>query len=288
MSTATLGRRARIGSRPQMVIGAAGLAALSAAANMASPLYPVYQQIHGMSDSLMTLLYATFALTAMPALLLFGSAADALGRRPVLLAGLVSAFAGTALFALDGAGVGGLLLGRVLLGIGLGLGTGAGIALMVEASPVRRPALGSTLATIAFVAGTGAGPAMAGIVAEHSASRTTTPFLVMLAVLAAVTVGTALLRVHRPAVRQRWRPTWPTVPTSLRPGFAVAAATGFLGWSAVGIFLALVPSIARSALEDPSLALIGLLVGSVLFVSALSQLIAPRFSPPPPPRRPSD
>src|SRR5699024_9677504 len=121
---------------------------------------------------------------------------------------------------------------------GLGLGTGAGIALMVEASPVRRPSLGSTLATISFVAGTGAGPAMAGIVGEISSTTTTAPFVVMLGALALVGAAVGLLRPHRPVIRQRWRPTWPVVPVALRSSFLVAALTGFLGWSAVGVFLA--------------------------------------------------
>src|SRR5699024_2270566 len=177
--------------------------------------------------------------------MLFGSAADALGRKPVLLAGLCSAAAGTALFAIDGVGVTALFAGRVLLGIGLGLGTGAGIALMVEASPAHRPALGSTGATIAFVAGTGAGPVMAGFVATH-ASAIAAPFLVMLAGLALGGVMVTTTRTGRPLVRQRWRPTWPAVPVQMRSSFTISAVTGLLSWCAVGVFLALLPSMAAA------------------------------------------
>lgn len=262
----------------QLWAGAAALFLLSAAANMASPLYPLYQQAYRMPDVTMTLLYATFAATAIPALLLFGSAADALGRKPVLLAGLCCAAGGTALFAVDGVGVSGLFVARVLLGVGLGLGTGAGIAFMVEASPAHRPALGSTGATIAFVAGTGGGPVLAGLLAART-STMAVPFLVMLAALGLGALLVATLRTGRPLVRQRWRPTWPAVPAQMRSSFTISAVTGFLGWCAVGVFLALLPSMAESVMADPSPAVSGILAGAVLLVSALSQLWAPHLQP---------
>ncbi len=265
------------GSPRQLWTGVLVLAVLSAAANMASPLYPVFQDRHDMSDTTMTMLYATFALTSLVALLLFGSAADALGRRPVLVAGIAVTAVGTVFFAVDPGGTPGLFLGRVLLGVGLGLGTGAGMALTVEAAPAARPWLGATLATVAFVAGTGAGPAMAGVVSATTGGSLTVPFLVMLALLAGSAAAVLLLPRHRPLIRQRGRPTWPTVPAPMRTSFAVAAATGFFGWCAVGVFLALLPATVEQVLGHPDVAASGLLVGAVLFISAGSQFAAPKL-----------
>ncbi|GAB3712426.1 hypothetical protein GCM10028793_47530 [Nocardiopsis oceani] len=270
-----------LGSRSpmqRMAVAGTALAALSAAANMVSPLYPTYQQLLGMSDLTMTALYATFAATALPALLLFGPAADAVGRRPALAASLACAFAGTLLFALGGT-TGTLFLGRVLLGIGLGTGTGAGIAMMVEASPARRPMSGSTLATLAFVGGSGAGPLMAGIVGQYAKDPTTTPFLVMLGLLATVYLLVLTLGRGTPVVRQRWRPTRPSVPAAMKHSFAIAALTGFVGWAVVGIFLALLPSLVDGFGAVSNLAVSGAVVGALLTCSALSQLGAPRLEP---------
>ena len=257
-----------------MCVGAAVLFTLAAAANMASPLYPSYQRMYDMSDPTMTALYAIFACTALPTLLFFGSSADAFGRRPALLLGIVCAMVGTGLFTVDDIGVPGLFLGRIMHGVGLGLGTGAGIALMVEASPPRWPSLGSTAATIAFVLGTGTGPMVAGVIAEASGDASI-PFAAMLAALMATAVAVGLLRMHRPITRQRWRPAWPSVPDRMRVSFGVAAATGFLGWAAIGVFLALLPSVAASLLSGSNTAATGSVVGSVLLVSALSQTFAP-------------
>lgn len=265
-------------SARQMSVAGTALAVLSAAANMASPLYPAYQQLLGMSDLTMTALYATFAIVAVPSLLLFGPAADALGRKPVLAAGLACAFAGTLLFAVGG-GVPVLFLGRVLLGVGLGMGTGAGIALMVQASPGLRPTLGSTLATLAFVGGSGAGPLMTGMLAQYLPAPTLTPFAVMLVLVALTLPLVCALGGPVLPARQRWRPTRPEVPASMRHSFAIAAVTGFLGWTVAGVFLALLPSVTESVLATSNWAVSGSVAGAVLLCSALSQLAAPRLEP---------
>lgn len=261
-----------------MWIGAAVLFTLSAAANLASPLYPLYQQTYSMADSTMTALYASYVISCLPSLLLFGSAADAFGRKPVLSAAIGLVSVGTAMFAFDTVGVSGLFAGRVLTGIGLGLGTGAGIALMVEASPARRPWLGSTVATMSFVLGTGAGPILAGGLTETTESLTV-PFFAMLGLLLCSAALVLVLRIHKPITRQRWRPTWPSVPGPMRSSFNIAAVTGLLGWAALGLFLALLPSMTESAIPQSSTLASGLIVGSVLVVSAAVQLLAPKLQP---------
>lgn len=267
------------GSRRQLWIGAIVLFGLSAAANLASPLYPLFQQSLGMSDPTMTALYATYVLSCLPSLLLFGSAADAFGRKPVLVVAIVLVILGTTLFGLASGEVIGLFLGRMLIGIGLGLGTGAGIALMVEASPVRRVWLGSTLATMAFVLGTGAGPILSGAIAQYAEAPLITPFVVMAAFLTVSAVLAAVMPLHRPFTRQRWRPTWPAVPGPMRVSFNIAAITGFIGWAALGLFLALLPSMAAEILPTSGPLASGLIVGPVLVVSTGSHLLAPKFQP---------
>lgn len=261
-----------------MSVAATALAVLSAAANMASPLYPTYQQVLGMSDLTLTALYATFAAAAVPSLLLFGPAADAVGRKPVLAASIACAFLGTLPFAVSG-DITALFLGRVLLGVGLGMGTGAGIAVMVEFAPPGQGSRGSTLATLAFVGGSGAGPLMAGVVGRYLPDPTTTPFAVMLGLL--VVTGALVPTLHGPLLprKQRWRPTRPEVPPAIRHSFALAGVSGFLGWAVVGVFLALLPSVAESVLATPNLAASGAVVGAVLMCSALSQAAAPRLDP---------
>lgn len=261
----------------RMWVAGTAVATMSAAVNMASPLYPVLARQLQMPDAMMTALYATFAVTAVFSLLLFGSLADVIGRQPALTIGLVLTLAGTALFAIEGSIVV-LFAGRVLLGIGLGLGTGAAIAIMVESSPGISPARGSTWATIAFVAGSAAGPMMTGILAQYS-SDTTVPFFMMLAVICLVIALVLTMYGGRRPGKARWRPVRPAVPAEMRRTFAVAAMTGFVAWSIVGVFLALLPSMAEAATTTPNYAIAGTVTGAVLLCSALSQLVVTRLEP---------
>ncbi|AYY13808.1 MFS transporter [Actinobacteria bacterium YIM 96077] len=262
----------------EMWIAAGVLATLSAAANMASPLYPTYQQALGISDLAVTLLYATYALASVPSLLLFGPAADAFGRKPVLALGVTCAAIGTLPFAVA-EHVAWLFAGRLLLGVALGLATGAGVAMMIEREPSGNRARGSLLATLSFIGGTGAGPLLTGVLAQYAPAPTVLPFVVMLAVLLAVGVSLAWVPGGVLVRGQRWRPTRPSVPHHLRTTFVVAGTTGFLGWAVVGIFLALLPSVAESVLGRPNLAVTGAIIAALLLCSALAQPLAPRLLP---------
>lgn len=261
-----------------MWIAAGVLATLSAAANMASPLYPTYQQSLGISELTVTLLYATYALTSVPSILLFGPAADAFGRKPVMVLGVACAAAGTLLFAVAHH-VTWLFAGRILLGAALGLATGAGVATMIEREPSGNRVRGSLLATLSFVGGTGAGPLLTGVLAQYAPAPTVLPFLAMLAIL--LTVGASLTWLPGGVLvrGQRWRPTRPHVPARLRTTFIVAGTTGFLGWAVVGIFLALLPSVAQNVLGEPDLAVTGAVIAALLLCAALAQPLAPALLP---------
>src|SRR5699024_12252492 len=128
--------------------------------------------------------------------------------------------------------------------------------------------LGSTFATISFVLGSGLGPILAGVLAEFSAVPLILPFIIMVAAMAIVMVLIALMPLHRPFTRQRWRPTWPSVPGPMRPSINIAALTGFGGWTAPGPFPALLPSMAQSTLPKSGTLARGRPVGAVRAVPA--------------------
>src|SRR3989441_607075 len=60
-----------------------------------SPLYRTYSVLWHFSPLTLTLIYATYAFGVLASLLLAGGVSDDVGRRPVLLAALAVAFAGT-------------------------------------------------------------------------------------------------------------------------------------------------------------------------------------------------
>src|SRR5947208_13784434 len=103
-----------------------------------TPLYPLMQAEFGFGEATSSVLYAVYAGGVLAALLLFGRASDIIGRRRVLLAGLVCAALSAAAF-LAGTGLTGLLVGRVLSGLSAGLITGTATAALGELVPRGDP-----------------------------------------------------------------------------------------------------------------------------------------------------
>ncbi|GAA3747915.1 MFS transporter [Salinactinospora qingdaonensis] len=254
------------------------LVVLTAGAYLPSPLYPGYQEAFGFSDLAMTLIYATFALVSAPALLLFGSAADALGPRRVLRSSVVVAAVGSTCFACA-AGPVWLLAGRAAQGLALGAATGAATALLIHNAPEHKRPRASMLAGMAFVSGTAAGPIAAGALAQYAPAPAVLPYLIHLVLLAEGMRRVSALSAAPPHPR-RWRPTCPHVPASLRQRFAVAATTGFLAWSAAGLFLAVIPATLSRAARIDDLAVTGGLVGAVLACSVAAQPLVARCGAP--------
>ncbi|NJQ05371.1 MFS transporter [Streptomyces lonarensis] len=251
---------------------------LTAGAYLPSPLYPRYQQLFGFDDLGMTMIFAMFALVSGPALLLGGPAADRVGHQPVLRLSLLLAAAGSCCFALADA-TPWLFAGRVAQALALGAATGAAQALITTH---RHPAArigGPLFASLAFTVGTAAGPALAGLLAEHAPGPLLTPFLLHLLLLGWVwcrlrtTVPVALAPGR---TRARWRPTRPRIPADLRPLFLVAGLNGFLAWAVLGIYLALVPALLVRALGTDDAALTGAVLAAVLICSLVAQLAATR------------
>jgi MFS family permease len=125
------------------------------AAAAPSPLYGVYQARWRFSTTTLTAIFAAYALLLLITLLVFGRVSDYLGRRPVILAGLVLAASACGLFlAADGAGL--LFAARALQGAAVGTATSALGAALIDLEPAgsRRAPM---ITTAASLLGLGAG-----------------------------------------------------------------------------------------------------------------------------------
>jgi len=260
-------RRAPAGvSKRQVRTAVYLLVVLTIGAYLPTPLYPAYQHAFEFSDLTMTLIYAMFALVSAPALLVFGPASDTFGARVVLRVGIAVAALASACFVFASGPVL-LLVGRAAQGLALGTATGAATALIARHTTGGARTRALPVASMAFVAGTAAGPIVAGMMAQYLPFPTVLPYGLHLALLA---IGWFLVStVARPASRTEWRPTAPHVPASMRLRFTAAAATGFLAWTAAGLFLAVIPSVLGRGAHVDNLAITGGVVGAVLVCSVL-------------------
>lgn len=250
---------------------------LMAGANLAAPLYAVYARDLGFGSLVLTTVFATYAVTLVLTLLLCGRLADRIGRRPVIVAGLVVACVALVVFLLA-SGTGWLYAARALQGVAVGLVSGPATAALVELDPLRdegRPAL---LAGLAQAAGSALGPLLGGGLAEWAPAPLRTSFVVVL-------VGTALGAVcvwtlPEPAVasREPWRIQWPRVPAGLGADFARVGLTAGLVWGAMALYFSVVPSYVGDLLSTRDLALLGANSALACVFSAVAQVLAQRRS----------
>lgn len=251
---------------------------LTLGAYLPSPLYPDYQRLFDYGDLGTTSLFATFALVSGPALLLCGPAADALGHRPVLRLSLLLAAAGSCCFLLAD-NIAWLFAGRIGQALALGAATGAAQALITRhLGPAARIG-GPLLVSLAFAAGTAAGPAASGLLAQYAPGPLATPYLLHLTLLAWVWIRLHRTTTDQTATRgamQRWRPSWPQIPRPARRLFVVAGLNGFLAWAVVGVYLALLPSLLAHTPHGDNPALAGGVLAMVLLWSILAQLAGAR------------
>jgi MFS family permease len=247
-----------------------GLFVLFMGTNMPSPLYRVYQRNFEFSPLVVTLVFSVYVATLIPALLLFGPLSDAIGRRPVLVPALTVAAAGALLFA-EARSVGWLFAARIVQGIAMGLGSGAFTAAMVDTQPRGDAGRAALAATGCVVGGAGAGPLVAGALAEYGPRPLQFVYWLEIAALVPAIYGATRLPDGGGGVR--WRPRRPHVPAAIRRPFTIASISSWLAWAVTGLFLALVPSYALALADTTNLALAGGVVALLFGCSALAQLV---------------
>src|SRR5215469_8641262 len=103
-----------------------------------SPLYQTYARLWGFSSVVLTLVYATYAVGVLAALLLAGRVSDVAGRRPVLAIALSGLLGSTVLYMVA-ASVTWLFAARAVQGVATGLALGTASAGLLDFHPRQDP-----------------------------------------------------------------------------------------------------------------------------------------------------
>lgn len=246
------------------------LVVLLTGTNLATPLYAAYQHVFHLSALDVTLLVAVYAAAVIVALLACGPLSDTAGYRPVLAAGLITAAGGAALLA-AASGPAWLYAGRAVQGLAVGTCSGALTAGLVLTEPRGRQARASFLAATATTAACGAGPVLAGALAQYAPHPRSLSYLVEIGLLLPALAAVATLPAGLGRAGGRWRPRWPRLPAAHRGLFLRAALVSLLAWAVAYVVLALVPSYTAAALGGSNLLVDGTAAGSLLLVAAVAQ-----------------
>lgn len=273
---------ARSGATTARVLGfwlvAYAFAVAMLGTTLPTPLYPIYQHDFGFSSLLVTVIFAVYAGGVIAGLLLFGGLSDVVGRRGVLLRGLVLAAASAAAF-LFAHGLAPILAGRVLSGLSAGIFTGTATAALVDLAPDERRGFATLVAVAVNVGGLGAGTLLSGLLAEYAPDPLRLAFVVNLGLLALAAVG--LLATPETAARSGGRPRLQRlgVPPEVRGVFARAVTAGFCAFAVSGVFGAVAPVLLATVLHAPNHALAGVMVFLLFLLSVLGQLVLTRLPP---------
>jgi MFS family permease len=243
-----------------------------------TPLYPTYREEFGFSQFVVTIIFATYAVGVIAALVLFGSMSDQVGRRRALVPGLLlSALSAVAFLAASGLGL--LLVGRFLSGLSAGIFTGTATVAIVELAGPQNRNRATLMATVANLGGLGCGPLLAGVLAQYAGHPLRLPFLVDLALLVPAVLAVLWMpeTVEAPGPF-RLRVQRPTVPAQVRPVFVRGAIAGFAGFAVLGLFTSVAPAFLGQELGVHNAAAVGLIVFAVFAASTLGQLALDRVS----------
>ena len=252
-------------------------AAIMVGTTLPTPMYALYGEQMHFAVLTTTVIYATYAGGVLFALLAFGRWSDAIGRRPVLLAGVVFAVASAAVF-LVAHSVSMLLVGRVLSGLSAGIFTGTATAAVIEAAPENWRTKAAAVATVVNIGGLGTGPLLAGLLVEYAPGPLHLSFIVH--IVLALLAGAAVLIVPETSQRtgsigvQRL-----SVPAEVRTVFVIAALAAFAGFAVTGLFTAVAPSFLSQVVGITNHAVAGLIACSIFAASAMAQVAARTMNP---------
>jgi MFS family permease len=206
----------------------------------ATPLYRLYQESMHLTPLMITLVFAVYAISLLAALLTVGGLSDFVGRRPVILGGLLVNAVAMMLFSYA-TDVGDLILARAVQGLCVGASTTTLGAAILDSDRQRGPLLNSVSAFIGLMVGA----LGAGLLVTFAPD----PFHLVYEVLFAITAVLIVLLWFMPETVSRkpgalasLRPNV-RVPVQSRAALLLVAPATIASWALGGFYLSLMPTI---------------------------------------------
>lgn len=262
-------------SRPVLSNAATTITAVIAAMTFSAsgaaptPLYHQYQESFGLTPFMLTIIFATYVLSLLLALLTVGSLSDYIGRRPAILAALILNITAMVMFMTAQSALA-LIDARAVQGFATGLATATLGAAILDTDRSRGPVLNSITAFLGLTAGSLGAAALV----TYAPDPGQLVYLVLL-VLSAIEVlvlwsmpetaqpkpgALASLRPHVSVPKQAWRALAQVTPVTIA------------SWALGGFYFSLMPSLVRVATGITLPIVGGLVVAALTLSGALSVL----------------
>lgn len=246
-----------------------------AASTAPTPLYHLYQEQLQFSATVLTLIFAVYALSLLVALLTVGSLSDHLGRKPVIFAAVALNALAMLLF-ICASSVEWLISARVLQGFATGMATAVLSATLLDTDRQHGPLINS----VAPLLGMALGGLGCGVLAEFAPAPLQLTYWLLLALF--VLQGVYVWRLPESVTPQAgaWASLRPTlhVPMQARSTLWRVLPLNTATWALGGFYASLAPSLVRTATGSTS-NLIGGATVAVLTVTGAMMIFTLRQRP---------
>ena len=241
---------------------------------LASPLYPIYQQLWQLLPSHITYIFVAYMFGCLTTLLFLGRSSNSFGFIRTLQTGLFFAVIGLTLsvFASNSYFLG---FGRFIIGIASGLISTSAMLGLIYTIPDSHKQNAAQLSSIITVLGFGLGPFIGGAIAQFSDDPLITPYLPVIA--AAILSLLSLFSIKSLNFdRQPFSvaPHLELPEIRFKKLFYIASFTAFCAFGSFSLFASLAPSFIKNIIPWHGPLISGATIASILLVSALVQFIA--------------
>jgi MFS family permease len=227
----------------------------------------VYQEAWGFSALTLTVVFSSYALALLGALLVFGQLSNHRGRREVVLASLLLELLALVLFwAADSAGW--LLTARVVQGVATGIATSALAAGLIDLHRER----GALVNAVAPMVGLGIGALAASALVQFAPGPTRLAFDLLILLFAILAVAAFYLPETVERQPGAWRSLVPsfTIPPHARAALWQLLPVNTAQWALGGFYLSLGPTLAVVVTGSTAPLTGGALIAALVLSSALA------------------
>ena len=241
---------------------------------LASPLYPIYQELWGLLPSHITYIFVAYMFGCLATLLFLGRTSNSIGFLRTLQIGMLFIVIGLALSTVAPSALW-LSIGRFIIGIASGLISTSAMLGLIYTIPESHKHNAAQLSSVITVIGFGLGPFIGGLLAQFSETPLITPYLPVIGCAILCLIGLFLIKTPS-FEKQRFSiaPHLEAPESQYRALFFIAGLTAFCAFGSFSLFASLAPSFVKEAIPWHGPLVSGSAIACILIVSAIVQFMA--------------
>lgn len=260
----------KLSTNAALVLHTANLMSFMAAASAPAPLYQIYQRLWYFSPVILTLIFATYALFLLLALLIAGSISDYIGRKPVILLAILLQMT-SMMFFLFSNDINMLFVARAIQGIATALAVSSIGAALLDLNKHKGPIINS----ICPMLGMTVGSILACLVLQYSNA----PLHLIFEILTVIYLIEFILTIFSPETAVKRSGALASlklkmaVPPAAKFALISISPVNIALWMLSGIFLSLMPSLFVQVFQIHSAWLNGLSFSAITLSGAIGIIL---------------